>query len=278
MATAQSELSMDEILASIRRIIHEEEEPQARQPADSTNTVDLQEKKKAAAAKPAPAKPAPKPAGKKIAAKAEAPAATAHPAPNSAPATTLGDALLAQDILQKTASEPSPTDEPFQPVQEMRNALPSADQVAEEVKKAAPAPAPAETTPAAIMVTEKQVNKELPMAEAVTQEPEIKTATVVETPAAEEPPVISEPAAAASEAELTDQAVKSLMGSVQTDQVSSAFSSLKKNVQVASSGGPSLESMVEAMLRPMLKEWLDANLPAIVEAKVEAEIKRISER
>lgn len=41
------------------------------------------------------------------------------------------------------------------------------------------------------------------------------------------------------------------------------------------SGDTSLEGVVREMLRPMIKEWLDANLPAIVEAKVEAAVDRI---
>ena len=37
-----------------------------------------------------------------------------------------------------------------------------------------------------------------------------------------------------------------------------------------------LEGLVREMLKPMIKEWLDANLPAIVEDKVEAEVQRIA--
>lgn len=37
-----------------------------------------------------------------------------------------------------------------------------------------------------------------------------------------------------------------------------------------------LEGMVRELLKPMIKEWLDAHLPAIVEDKVEAEVQRIA--
>ncbi|WP_084399990.1 DUF2497 domain-containing protein [Henriciella aquimarina] len=37
-----------------------------------------------------------------------------------------------------------------------------------------------------------------------------------------------------------------------------------------------LEGLMTEMLRPMIKEWLDANLPAIVERKVEEEVQRIA--
>ncbi|MEM9739456.1 MAG: DUF2497 domain-containing protein [Pseudomonadota bacterium] len=37
-----------------------------------------------------------------------------------------------------------------------------------------------------------------------------------------------------------------------------------------------LEGMVKELVKPMIKEWLDANLPDIVEDKVELEVQRIS--
>ncbi|MEM5517676.1 DUF2497 domain-containing protein [Henriciella sp. AS95] len=47
--------------------------------------------------------------------------------------------------------------------------------------------------------------------------------------------------------------------------------------QSTESGDPNtLEGLMMEMLRPMLKEWLDANLPAIVERKVEEEVRRIA--
>lgn len=41
-------------------------------------------------------------------------------------------------------------------------------------------------------------------------------------------------------------------------------------------GDNTLEGLVREMLRPMIKEWLDTNLASIVEEKVEAEVQRIS--
>ncbi|GGB58237.1 DUF2497 domain-containing protein [Henriciella pelagia] len=47
--------------------------------------------------------------------------------------------------------------------------------------------------------------------------------------------------------------------------------------QSKDAGNPNtLEGLMMEMLRPMLKEWLDANLPAIVERKVEEEVRRIA--
>lgn len=43
-------------------------------------------------------------------------------------------------------------------------------------------------------------------------------------------------------------------------------------------GGRSLEDMVGEMLKPMLRQWMDANLPAIVERLVQQEIQKMSKR
>lgn len=54
----------------------------------------------------------------------------------------------------------------------------------------------------------------------------------------------------------------------------SAMSKLLGRVDLGSS--TSLEGLVRDMLKPLIKEWLDTNLPRIVEAKVEEEVQRIS--
>ncbi len=43
-------------------------------------------------------------------------------------------------------------------------------------------------------------------------------------------------------------------------------------------GGRALEDMVSEMLRPMLQNWLDTNLPSIVERLVQQEIQKMSKR
>ena len=60
-----------------------------------------------------------------------------------------------------------------------------------------------------------------------------------------------------------------------TDQVvSQAFNQLA--MTVLSSNARTLEDLVQDMLRPMLKGWLDQNLPIMVERLVRAEIERVS--
>lgn len=45
-----------------------------------------------------------------------------------------------------------------------------------------------------------------------------------------------------------------------------------------SAGGKSVEDLVREMLRPMLQEWMDRNLPDMVEKQVEREIARLTRR
>jgi cell pole-organizing protein PopZ len=56
--------------------------------------------------------------------------------------------------------------------------------------------------------------------------------------------------------------------------VESAFNTLANTV--LSNNARTLEDLVKEMLRPMLKSWLDDNLPGLVERIVKAEIERVS--
>lgn len=58
------------------------------------------------------------------------------------------------------------------------------------------------------------------------------------------------------------------------DAAAGALGKLMASMDVSSDN--SLEGLVRSMLQPMLKEWLDANLSGIVESKVEAEVQRIA--
>jgi uncharacterized protein len=65
-----------------------------------------------------------------------------------------------------------------------------------------------------------------------------------------------------------------LVSAATTRAVDSAFKTLAHTVLVQN--GPTLEDLVTQMLRPMLKTWLDDNLPRLVERLVRAEIERVS--
>lgn len=61
-------------------------------------------------------------------------------------------------------------------------------------------------------------------------------------------------------------------------QAADAFGALEENVRISSGSGRTIEDLVEQMLAPMLTAWLDENLPRIVEDKVEEEVRRIARR
>ena len=67
---------------------------------------------------------------------------------------------------------------------------------------------------------------------------------------------------------------RSLMSSVTSAAVDSAFNSLAHTVLVQNAR--TLEDLVKEMLQPLLKSWLDDNLPGLVERLVKAEIERVS--
>ena len=80
----------------------------------------------------------------------------------------------------------------------------------------------------------------------------------------------AEAPAATPEAGLTDERI--------AGAAASALGKLMvKQSQEAGNPNPNtLEGLMMELLRPMIKEWLDANLPAIVERKVEEEVQRIA--
>jgi uncharacterized protein len=65
-----------------------------------------------------------------------------------------------------------------------------------------------------------------------------------------------------------------MLSNATVSAVESAFNSLANTV--LSNNARTLEDLVKEMLRPMLKSWLDDNLPGLVERIVKAEIERVS--
>ncbi|MEO1015722.1 MAG: DUF2497 domain-containing protein [Pseudomonadota bacterium] len=57
-----------------------------------------------------------------------------------------------------------------------------------------------------------------------------------------------------------------------------AFRSLSRSIRISSEGEKSLEDIVTDLLRPLVKEWLDRHLATIVEEKVQDEVERIARR
>jgi hypothetical protein len=230
---------MEEILASIRRIIADDEAkpPVADKPASPP-----------VAAKPAAVAPVVKapvmndvlPAAAVKAAPAKAPPPAAPPPkPVPAPAATNSqddiDAMLAG--LDEATSEaeirpPQPDGEVFDLTDEM--ALP-------------------EPPPPAFHKVDPQDDVEF-------SEP----ARPSYRQPAFEPPPFESPAAP----------VQQILSRSTVSAVESAFNSLANTV--LSNNARTLEDLVKEMLRPMLKSWLDDNLPGLVERIVKAEIERVS--
>lgn len=72
----------------------------------------------------------------------------------------------------------------------------------------------------------------------------------------------------------TGQDLKSLVSAATIEQVSRSFGELAAAID--GQQRRSLDEMAEEMLRPMLQEWLDDNLPTLVERLVREEIERVA--
>ncbi|MBR0958835.1 PopZ family protein [Bradyrhizobium japonicum] len=240
-----TEPSMEEILASIRRIIADDEAKPP--PAEAAKP------EKAAAPKPQamndipPSKVAPaKPAAEKPAPPAAKPAP-----PPSAPAADASnsqddiDALLAgldaaTPAPEARAPEPEPELEPEPDVLELT------DEMAVDPTPPPPPPSFRKVEP----------RDDLEFAESPPPRPTPPSYAPVDFDAPPLPPQ------------------QPILAQSTVSAVESAFNSLAHTV--LSSNARTLEDLVKEMLRPMLKSWLDDNLPGLVERIVKAEIERVS--
>jgi cell pole-organizing protein PopZ len=234
------EPSMEEILASIRRIIADDESA------------------KAPPAKPAPPPPAPPPAA---AAPAPRPAAMpppasvappppAEPAPPPAPAHSQSMNQSDVDAMMEAAPAPAPA----APVNQAHHDI---LELTEQMT------APAEEEPPSFQTIDGQ--SDVVFTDAA---PQPEPPRVVEEPprTPEEPPRAYAPPPPAVD--------HSLLSASTSAAVDSAFNALAHTVLVQNAR--TLEDLVREMLRPMLKSWLDDNLPSMVERIVKAEIERVS--
>lgn len=248
-----TEPSMEEILASIRRIIADDEakpppaevaKPEkAAAPAAPPKPQAMNDipPSKAAPAKPAAEKPAPPPAAKPAPAPPPPPAPAADAGPNNQDDI---DALLAGLDAATPAPEvraPEPEPEP--------DVLELTDEMAVD-----PAPTPPPPPPSFRKVEPRD---DLEFAESPPPRP---------TPSPSYAPVDFDAPPLPPQQPILAQSTVSA--------VESAFNSLAHTV--LSSNARTLEDLVKEMLRPMLKSWLDDNLPGLVERIVKAEIERVS--
>lgn len=239
-----TEPSMEEILASIRRIIADDE---AKPPPAETAKPE-----KAAAPKPQavndipPSKIAP---AKPVAEKPAPP--VANPAPPPPPPAPAADASNSQDDIDALlagldAATPAPEVRVPEPEPEP-DVLELTDEMAVDPTPAPPPPSFRKVEP----------RDDLEFAESPPPRP---------TPPPSYAPVDFDAPPLPPQQPILAQSTVSA--------VESAFNSLAHTV--LSSNARTLEDLVKEMLRPMLKSWLDDNLPGLVERIVKAEIERVS--
>ncbi|MBR0801411.1 DUF2497 domain-containing protein [Bradyrhizobium jicamae] len=230
------EPSMEEILASIRRIIADDEAKPA-----------AAEKPAAAAAPPADPPPAPVKAANPPSAPAATAAAPAPKAPSPpSPAPAASNSQDDIDSLLASLDEATPASE-IRPPQPDGDVFELTDEMALPDPEAAPAAAPS------FRKVEPQDDVEFTESAA--------TKGLNRQPAYEPPPIETAP-------------VPPIISGTTMRAVESAFNSLANTV--LSNNARTLEDLVKEMLRPMLKNWLDDNLPGLVERIVKAEIERVS--
>jgi uncharacterized protein len=241
------EPSMEEILASIRRIIADDEaKPSAAEKAPPPSPPP--------AAAAAPAKPAPAPAAR---APVDNPPPPAPPA--AAPAPPKAAAPAAPPPPMPAPSATNSQDD----IDALLNGLDEAT-TAEEIRPAAPEP-----EPDVLELTDEMALPEPPPQPAFRKVEPPDDLEFTEA-AAKAPP--REPAFELPPASPMDS--RPILSHSTVSAVESAFNSLAHTV--LSNNARTLEDLVKEMLRPMLKSWLDDNLPGLVERIVKAEIERVS--
>ncbi len=258
--------SMEDILASIRRILNEEE-PRAAATADP-------------AAAPATAIPTEIPTGIGGSVLDLTPAMRVAPPPDADAAATLPIAMKVPPLATSVPPMPEPRPEPApEPVRITPLSVPEAiipepgvpqpvipepsipkpvlpePGIPEPVMVQPAIPEPASVKPVMAMpfprepfVRDSGARIETPSPEAKPPSPEAKPSSLVA------------PAAAAAAAASMGELVRRLAGT--------------QNVPVIR-GGPTIEDLVREEIRGLLKAWLDENLPRIVERLVRAEIERV---
>lgn len=244
--SAQREPSMEEILASIRRII--EDSDTTRPPVEED----------AARSEPAAAVEAGDGGQGEV---------EAFRAELEAAAAPVSMSEIHASVTQARGHEPEEDAEPAQSA-EIRpiRIEPPMQAEAAEVEPASEAPAEPEPEPV-----------EAPDSFHSRPEEPVETAPALVAPEPEPEPAASEPEPAMTVPEpvTAAEAGKAAIISDSTGrQVAAAFGELSE--AFAASRRRSFDQMAEEMLRPMLQDWLDNNLPTLVERLVREEIERVA--
>jgi uncharacterized protein len=245
------EPSMEEILASIRRIIADDE---AKPPAPD----------KAATAAPAPEAPKPPPAP---------PASKPAVIKDTPPAKVAPAAKVAAPVPPAPASQPAQAQQVSQPMAEKNNQ----DDIDALLAGLDESTSPEEVRPSHAEGEVFDLTDDMAVASPPPPQPQPhfrkvdpqddlefnESARPVNRQTTFEQPVLPPAPAAAP-----------ILSQSTVSAVESAFNALATTV--LSNNARTLEDLVREMLRPLLKAWLDDNLPGLVERIVKAEIERVS--
>jgi uncharacterized protein len=230
------EPSMEEILASIRRIIADDDaNKSAPRPAEPPQAAAVAAP--APAARPAPPPQAPPPVPPRV----TPPEPSLDEAEAADPEPMADEEDQASDILDLTEQMAAPMPPP----------------------PAAPKPAPQFRTIDGsfdVSYEEEKPAPQMPMSA-----PQMS---------AHQMPEARAPSPSDDNAYRGDGRSNQLLSGMTSAAVDSAFNTLAQTVLVQNAR--TLEDLVREMLRPMLKAWLDDNLPGMVERLVRAEIERVS--
>jgi len=247
------EPSMEEILASIRRIIADDEAkpPAAEKPAVAA--APAKPEKPAAPAAKAPAMkdvpPSAIPAAQAAAAKAATPP-PAKPAPPPPPPPAAPAASNNQDDIDALLNglDEATTPEEIRPpeVEAEAEVFDLTDEMVAE-----PEPPPPQPSFRKVEPQDDLEFAESAAARALNRQPNF------------EPPALE-----------SGSPSRPILSHSTVSAVESAFNTLAHTV--LSNNARTLEDLVKEMLRPMLKSWLDDNLPGLVERIVKVEIERVS--
>ena len=257
------EPSMEDILASIRRIIADDQSRVLTTPSTANRRTALN------GSAPAPAEPA-------------APAALSDPGgtmESAPPRTREAETLVvtASDVPVPHLNPPLPeaTEEPTQPMSLSEEHLSAISAIAEAGIASILAPEPARTEPSALNFAA------LPPLPPESLAPVAERTLLHEAPAWSDDAAVlalngyEAPAAAEPAEELSEQPVADPLLSDEVEaSIESSFHALATSVFLRNAGP--VDAMVRDMLRPMLKSWLDDNLPPIVERLVRIEIQRVA--
>jgi hypothetical protein len=239
---------MEEILASIRRIIADDET----KPPVAEKSASPPPPAKPAAAAPAARPvmndipPSAIPAAKAAAAKAAAPRMAEKPVSPPPPAKPAAATNSQDDIDAMLAGLDEATSEA-----EIRPAQPETEVF--ELTDEMAVPEPPQPSFRKVEPQDDLEFAEMAAASAHQRQPAFEPPSYESAPASPPPQILSRSTVSA---------------------VESAFNSLANTV--LSNNARTLEDLVKEMLRPMLKSWLDDNLPSLVERIVKAEIERVS--